>query len=193
FHWSATENCRGKACPCPCLRAGSHEGCPYTNDLLHLLRADFYALQRSLVGRKSSQRFSVRYVSHGVCSDDVSDHLAGVWPQNDRRAEKLEHRSADTGRRSAGAHGQARHAHDGRTVNWMFRNYLDIALGATFESLRLDYGCGDARIWRSGFRRRLSEAGKATQPGTDGAPKTNLPVHYRVRSLDSALHFHTIL
>src|SRR5215813_908315 len=142
-----------------------------------------------MVGRKSSQRFSVRYISDGLCGDDGIAHLARIWPSDDRRAQKLEHRSANSRRRAASAHVQTRHPHDGWLADRMFGNHLDVVMGAAVESLRLDYGSGDTRIRRGWFRRRLSEVGEATQSRSDWPSKAGVSVHHRVRSLGRVIYF----
>src|SRR5690349_18262358 len=142
-----------------------------------------------MVGHKSSQRFSVRYVSHSLCGDDGAADLAGIWPPDDRRTQKLEYRSANSRRRPAGAYGQARHAHDGRTADRVFGDHLDVVMGAAVKSLRLDYRRGNAGIRSCGLRRRLPEVGETTQPRSDWPSKAGVSVHHRVRCLGSAVYF----
>ena len=52
--------------------------------------------------------------------------------------QKMEHRTTDSRRRSAGAHGQARHADDGRRADRRLGGDFNSAVGATLKRLRLD-------------------------------------------------------
>src|SRR6266849_5642612 len=99
----------------------------------------------------------------------------GYWP-------------ADSRRRAAGAHRQARYAYDGGLIDHSFGRLLDFVMGPTFRALYLDNNYRDAGIRRGRFRRRLSQAGEAAQSRPDRQAEAFLSVADRSCGLVRALY-----
>jgi phospho-N-acetylmuramoyl-pentapeptide-transferase len=83
----------------------------------------------------------------------------------------MEHRPADSRRRSAGSHGQTRHADDGRRADSRFGFDLDFAVGAAVECLRLDGDDRDAAVRAIGFADDYSKMAKQRSLGLTGRQK----------------------
>src|SRR5260370_40257012 len=141
------------------------------NDLLHLLRANLWPLQGSgLVAHKSSECFSVRHVPDGVRGGHGDADRALVGGKSYQRFEEMEHRAADSRRRSAGAYRETRHADDGWFAGHRFSHHLDPFMGAAVTLLCFDHYYRDPRVWSCRFLRRLSIAAEAEQTRTNCTP-----------------------
>jgi len=119
------------------------------------------------VARKSSKCFSVRHFPYGVWGGHGDADRALVGGQSYQRFEEMEHRSANSGRRSSGAYRQARHTDDGRVAGHRFSNHFDFVMGTAKRSLCLGHHHRDPGVRSRGVRRRLSKAGEAAQPRTN--------------------------
>src|SRR5687768_17150910 len=143
--------------------------------------------------RQSAECFSVRHLSDRLGSYHGVANFALVRPLCDQRLKEMEHRAANSRRRTPGAHRQTRYAEDGRFARHRFGGYFNAPVGATLELLRLDHRPGDDGVWRGWVRRRLHQAGEATQPGFDRSSEAGTATCGRRGRMVGAIYFDAVL